>query len=286
MKIATKVVYNWNDRLGRYILVSDESFEYSGPIFTCKGASQQQNQILNSQQSFMNTLQKDFGTSFQGQQNIINSLTSALQPILSGGPSQFGFSAPEVSALNSAAINNTAAGVRNAQQAAGEASASTAGGNAVLPTNAAAQTQAGIAQAGAQQQSNQLLGIQQAGWQQGNQNFNNAVGGITNAGNMESPGTYANASNTAGSDAAGNASQIQQMNNAASPWNTIGGILGGIGSAALGVATGGASTALQGLGGAFNAINAGNQGIQGLAPVDSTSGAGMIPQVPMQGFNF
>ena len=286
MKIYNTISYNWNDRLGRYILVESSTTEYCGSVALCKGASQQQQQILNSQQGFMKTLQGDFGTAFQGQQNILNSLTSALQPILQAGPSQFGFSAPENAALNTLATSGTAAQTRNAQQAAGEQAASLGGGNSVLPTNAAAQTQAGIAQAGAQQESNQLLGIKQAGYQQGNTNFWNSVGATNSAGQLENPGTYAGSANTAGSDAASNAGQIQQMNNAASPWNVVGGILGGVAQTALGAGmgalTGGMSSALPGLlgglgSGVLGGMSAGGQ---------DTSGLGMIPEVPVSGFNF
>jgi hypothetical protein len=150
MRIQTKVVYNWNERLGKYILVETDGYDYLGTVFACKGASSQQTGIANSQQNFMNTLQQDFGTAFSGQQNILNSLTSNLTGILNAGPSQYGFSAPEESALNTLATSGNAQQYANAKAAAGQAAAAAGGGNAVIPTSAASQQQAGIAEAGAQ----------------------------------------------------------------------------------------------------------------------------------------
>jgi len=228
MKISTKVVYNWNDRLGCYILIEDLSRKWTGNIAYCKGAGSQLTDISQSQQDFMNTLQKDFGTAFSGQQNIISSLTSALTPILQGGVNQYGYSPSETNALNTQATTGTATQYRNAAQAAGQAASAVGGGNAVLPSSAAAQTQAGIAQSAAQQTSSQLLGIKTAGYEAGRQNFNNAVSGLTGVASLENPTAYASAANTAGSTAANTAQQVQTMNNASSPWNVVGGILGGV----------------------------------------------------------
>lgn len=290
MRIHSKLVYQWCDRLDKYILVEDVWRPFSGQIAYCKGAGSQLTSIANSQQSFMNTLQQDFGTAFGNQQSILNNLTNSLTSTLQGGPSQYGFSAPETSALNTLATTQNAANYQNAKQAAGAAAAAANGGNVVLPSNAAAQTQANIASQAAQNQSNALLGIKEAGYQQGNQNYNNAVSGLLGVSGQENPTGLAGAANSAGNAAANTANQVQQLNNAASPWNTIGGILGGIAGTALGVATGGLSTAAGGIssgilgslggpsitGGVYGNAGAPNMGIN-----FGNYGNGTLPNLPV-----
>lgn len=286
MRVQTKVVYNWNDRLGKYILVETDGYDYLGEVIACKGASSQQTSIANSQQNFMNTLQQDFGTAFSGQQNILNSLTSNLTGILNAGPSQYGFSAPEQSALTTLATSGNAQQYANAKAAAGQAAAAAGGGNAVIPTNAAAQTQAGIAQAGAQQQSNELLGITQAGYQQGNENWKTALGGLTSTAGLENPSGVAGAANTAGSDASQSATTVAQMNNAASPWNTIGGILGAVGGAALNFALPGAGAGLAGLSTIMGANNNAEGQLSGMTLDNGDGNLPSIPDQPMTSFGF
>jgi hypothetical protein len=281
MRIQTKVVYNWNERLGKYILVETDGYDYLGTVFACKGASSQQTGIANSQQNFMNTLQQDFGTAFSGQQNILNSLTSNLTGILNAGPSQYGFSAPEESALNTLATSGNAQQYANAKAAAGQAAAAAGGGNAVIPTSAASQQQAGIAEAGAQQQSNELLGIKQAGYAQGNENWKTALGGLTTTAGLENPSGIAGAANTAGSDASQSATTVAQMNNAASPWNVVGGILGGVGSAALNFALPGAGSLI---GGALGSLGEGT--LKGMTPDNGDGNLPNIPDEPMTPYGF
>ena len=197
-----------------------------------KGASAQQNQISQSQQSFMNTLQQDFGTAFAGQQNILSGLTKSLTSTLNAGPSQFGFSAPEVSALNSLAIQSNATAYENARAAAGAASAA-AGGGANLPTGAAAATQAQLAQNAAVNQSNALLGIQEAGFKQGAENYKESVSGLSTVAGLENPSGLAGQATNAGDAAMNSATTIQKANAAASPWAQVGGLVGSLAGAAL-----------------------------------------------------
>ena len=199
-----------------------------------KGASSQQNAIAGSQQGFMQTLQSDFGTAFSGQQNILNGLTKSLQSTLAAGPSQYGFSQPETTALNTLATSGNAQQYQNAKAAAGEAAAAAGGGGAVLPTGSQGETQAQIAQNAAQQQSNSLLGIQEAGYRQGSANYNEAVSGLNSTARIEDPNGLAGSSNTAGENAFGSATQINKENQAASPWGQVGGLVGSLAGSFLG----------------------------------------------------
>ena len=267
MQILTKAVYQMVPSGLR--LLYQEGFEYSGPVVQLKGATAAENSIAGSQQNFMNTLQQSFGTAFSSQQNILNGLTKSLNTTLAAGPSQYGFSQAETQALNTQATSGTAAQYQSAKAAAGEASAAAGGGNAVLPNNAAATTQAGIAQGAAQQESNQLLGIQEAGWQQGTANYNEAVSGLNQVASTENPNGLAGSANSAGSAAFGSASQIQQQNQAASPWGEVGGLVGSLGGAFLGGLGGGLGKSVFGGGGSSGGGGGGNSGI-------STSGAGIL----------
>lgn len=239
MIIHSKLVYQWCGSVEKYILIEDVSYPFNGQVSLCKGAGAQLSSIGKSQQDFMNTLQQDYGTTFAGQQGILKNLTNSLTSTLQAGPGQYGFSQPETAALNTLATTGNAAQYQNAKQAAGAAAAAAGGGNVVLPSSAAAQTQAQIASQAAQNQSNQLLGIKEAGYQQGNQNYNTALSGLNSAASLENPNGVASTANQAGRWAAGTATTVQNMNNAASPWAIAGGVLGGLADAAVGGLTGG-----------------------------------------------
>lgn len=209
------------------------------------GASAAQNQIGASQQGFMSTLQGDFGTSFAGQQNILNGLTKSLTTTLNAGPSQYGFSQPENTALNTLATTQNAQNYQNARAAAGAAGAAQ-GGGAILPSGSQGQTQAELASNAANAQSNTTLGIQEAGYRQGNANYNAAVSGLQGTAGLENPTGLAGQANTASGEAANTAATIQKENAAASPWAQASGLIGALGGAAISGLTGGLGGAAMG----------------------------------------
>jgi len=198
-----------------------------------KGSSAQQNSIAGSQQSFMSTLQNDYGTAFSGQQNILDGLTKSMNSTLAGGPSQFGFSAAENTALKTTATSSIAQSYQNQKQAAGAAAAAAGGGGAVLPNGSQGQTQAELASQAAQSQSNALLGIQEAGYKQGNANYKEAASGLTSVASLENPSGLASSANNAGEASMSSADAIQKADAAASPWAQVGGLVGSLGGAAI-----------------------------------------------------
>ena len=208
-----------------------------------KEASPGQTSIAGSQKNFMTSLQNDFGTAFAGSQNIINGLTKAMQTSLAAGPSQFGFSAPETTALNTLATTANATAYRNARAAAG-ASAAAAGGSSYLPSGGQNQIQADLAAKFAENQSNQLLGIQEAGYKQGNENFNNAAKNLEETASLENPTGLASAANQAGNDAFGSATTLFKQKQAASPWSQLGGLAGSLAGAGLNMLVPGAGSLL------------------------------------------
>ena len=207
-----------------------------------KGASAQQNQIASSQQNFMGTLQNDFGTAFAGQQNILNGLNTSLKNTLAAGPSQFGFSTPQLTALNTLATNSNAQAYQNARAAAGAAAQDAGGGNTVLPTGASAANAATLAEQSGQNTSNALLGIQEAGYKQGTENYNESVSGLNRVAETENPTAFASDANNAGGEAFGSATTIQKTNQAASPWPQLGGLVGSLGGSLLNKYLPGSST--------------------------------------------
>lgn len=253
MRIHTRLDYVWSAEKNDYVLVSEEGFDSpeNGQIALCKGADAAQNSLAASQASFYNTLSADYGTQFANQGAILSSLNTALAPTVAAGASQFGYSPGQVNALNSTAIQGTAQQYQGAQKTLQNNQAQQGGGNAFLPSGVASQNAATLAASGANQTSNELLGIQNAGYAQGNANYNNAVNALGGVASQYNPTGYSNSANSAGSSAASEANIIQQENTAASPLSIVGGILGGVATAAGGlVGLKNAGAGFSGLGGA------------------------------------
>lgn len=246
MLVTKFAEYVWSDKQSRYIPVRKMSEKWTGSVALCKGASAAQNNLANSQASFYNTLQGDYGQQFAAQSNILSSLNNTLNPIIAAGPSQFGFSQGETNTLNSTAIQGTGQQYANASQALKQNQAAQGGGNSLLPSGVQSQQQQQLASSAANQTSNQLLGIQSAGYAQGNQNFNNAVGAEQGVAGLYNPAGYAGQATGAGSSAFNSATTVNNANNAASPWGILGGVLGGAAGAFGSSLTGGLSSLFSG----------------------------------------
>jgi hypothetical protein len=244
MQIYTRIEFEWSQRQGRYIRVIQNSSPFYGQIALLKGASASQENLANQQAQYYSTLTNDYNTQFAQQSNILSSLNNTLSPIINAGPNQFGFSTAETNNLNSQAVQGTGQQYAAASQALKANQATAGGGNSYLPSGAQAAQQASLAAAGANQASNQLMGVQQAGYQQGYNQYQSALGEEQGVAGMYNPTGYAGQATGAGSSAFDSASQVQQMNNAASPWNVVGGLLGGALGAGLDSFTGGVGGSL------------------------------------------
>jgi hypothetical protein len=261
MLISIKREYIWSDRQDRHIITRDVRRPFFGQTAACKGASAQQTQLADSQQNFYNTLSSNYSQQFANQNAILGTLQNSLNPIVQAGPNQFGFSKAETNNLNSQALQGTGQQFKNASKALGESQAAQGGGNSYLPTGAQAQQQESLAASGANQASNQLMDIQQKGYDTGRAQYNAAVGQLGGVAGMYNPNGVAGEANTSGANAANTANQVTQLNNAASPWNLVGGILGGAASAGLDAFTGGlGGMALSGVGKMFSGGGGGANG--------------------------
>lgn len=238
MKITTRLVLNMNS--GE--VLSHDWYEYQGPLFQCKGATAAQTNLQQSQAAFYNVLQQDYSTQFAYSQSILKSLEATWSPILQKGPSQYGYSPQEDSALRSQATEGTATAYTQAAQALHNQEAARSGGDTYLPSGTEAQLDSTLLTNAAKEQSDLQLGITTEGYNRGYNTFMAAANVLGSAAGIANPTGYAGAASTAGADAGTTASQIQQANAASSPWGAIGGILGGAASAF----TGGFGTALGG----------------------------------------
>lgn len=248
MDISVIREHLWSDTQQRYIIVRDVRRPFFGQLAFAKGASAQQTDLANSQQNFYNQLSSNYSQQFQNQNAILGTLQKSLNPIVNAGPNQYGFSAAETNNLNSQALQGTGQQYANASKALGQQQAAQGGGNSYLPTGAQAQQQSSLAAGAANQASNQLMGVKQAGYQQGYNQYQSAVGQLGGVAGMYNPNGVASGANSAGGVANSEANQVTQLNNAASPWNLVGGILGGAASAVTGGLTGDLGTAVSKVG--------------------------------------
>lgn len=243
-KIYTKITGRF---VGNEIVLDTEEYIcYDGLVDKCCGASAAQNAAQTAQASAYTQMTQQATQVFGSDSSVFQNLQQTFQPTIAAGPSQQGFSAAEQSSLNSQAITNGGIAARNAKQATGEAVAAQGGGNnAALQSGVDTGIEAQVNESAAENTANQLGTIQNANYAQGNQNYNNAVAGLAGSTNaFNSANAAGSAATGAGVASANTANQIATQNNS---WmQAVSGALGGVGAAALGVATGGGSTALQG----------------------------------------
>jgi hypothetical protein len=169
--------------------------------------------LEGSEQSFQTALQNNYNTNFASQQGILANLNQTLAPIAEAGPNQTGFSAPELAALNTQAINTTGANYANAERAI---QTQTAGRNdsGNLPESGVDQAlKAQTASAAASQLSQEQLGITEANYATGRSNFNNAVGGEEALAGQYNPVATGGLANNANQQAFGEATEINQQEN-------------------------------------------------------------------------
>lgn len=200
------------------------------------GSSQNQNDINNAQIQFMDTLTAQYQQEFAQNQEILNTLTSSLQPIINGGPSQQGYSPQELAALNTEATQQAGQAYAQEEQAVNESMAAKGGGDLFVPSGATEQIDASLANSAETNLSNQKLNILQSDYQTGLSEYESAIGalsgvpGAIDTATTGAAGAVTNSSNAAASEA----NAITEANNS---WM---GLIGGVAGAALG--TGGISS--------------------------------------------
>jgi hypothetical protein len=247
MKVITRCVLDMETM--EWIHGEEESYDYCGPIDKCCGPTGEEKQEASAQQVYSQKVQNNYNTLFGEQQGVMSNLNNILTPIANAGPSQQGFAAPELAALNTQALDTTGANYASAARALGGqlAGRSTAAG-ATGPTQA---LQAQLASSAAGQLSGEQLGITQADYAQGNANWQKATGGLQALNSSYETGTAAGAGTQANQSAFGEADEIAQQQAQADQ-----AIAGGITTGAMDALTFGAGAANGGgFSGGMNALN-------------------------------
>lgn len=236
MRIHTRIEMVWCEERKQYVQIAEEGYDLpdNASIAYCKGASTQQTDLAKSQTDFYGTLMKDYDTQFVNQQNILGTLNNKLQPIVNAGVGQYGYTNAEDAAKRTQASAGTSQAFQNAKQSLGQSQAAQGGGDTFLPSGVKTQQQTQLATSAAQQESNQQLDITNQGYDVGRQNFNNAVSQEQGVAGMYNPTAYAGNATSSGSTAYNSADENAKLNNAASPWGAVSGLLGGVGASFAG----------------------------------------------------
>lgn len=178
------------------------------------GPSAGEKNIESQQDRFASTLQENYNQQFASQNDVLNGLNNALNPIVAAGPGQQGFSPQELAAQNTEAINSTGAAYKDAAQAVGgQLAGRGGGGSSGLESGIDQQIKGTLASKAAGNLSSQQLGITQNNYATGLQNFNNAVGGERALADLYNPTAYAQNADSANSTAFGEENQINTQEN-------------------------------------------------------------------------
>jgi hypothetical protein len=218
MRVITKAVYD----IETLELLHSEGYEYSGPVALCKGdstAKQAEKQQLAFNTQLMSIFQQQFGQ----QSKIFDYLKGKLQPMIDNPT---GLSAEGLAAARTANTDQFSAAYQNAQRALNAKMA--ASGESTLPSGVGAQLNEALLNAEAADKATGQNQITMQNEQLKQQNYWNAVNGLTGQQAQLNPLGYAGSA-TAGSGTVANLSQAVT----ASSGPTFGAILGGVAGGAL-----------------------------------------------------
>lgn len=194
------------------------------------GPSKQQTQTYDEQNAFYQQLNQEYSQVFGQQQSVLKQLQANLQPIINAGPTQQAFSKQQIASLNTMAQDQVATNYQHAIQGVQNQFSNQSG--AFVPSGVEQNLAGQVASSAAQQLSTEQNQILQNGFQLGNQDYESAVGALSGVANMYNPNGTAGAANNAGSEVGSTANEITNSNNS---WmNLVGGVLGGVGGAAVG----------------------------------------------------
>jgi hypothetical protein len=167
------------------------------------------------------TLSSSFSTAFASNQDILNKVNAKLTSSLNNPQ---GFDPKTLALMKTNASDTVAAQTGNAQTAA-NAYLATHGGSE-LGSGVAAQIKGGIAAAGATETAKEESGIDVQNGLLQNQNYWNAVQGLTSVANAENPTAYATAASGAGNSTADLSKAYLASQQAG--WQDVGGVISGV----------------------------------------------------------
>lgn len=176
------------------------------------GPTSQEKELQASSANFASLLQKNYNARYASQTDVLNAINRSLSPILSAGPNQHGFSAPQLAAYQTQAIQNAGAAARSAEQAARTFGAGQGGGGTSgLTSGITKQIESSIASQEAQAEGTQLNQITQADYATGAQNYWRAAGGAQALAAGYNPSSEMSGAIGENQTSFGQASQIQQQ---------------------------------------------------------------------------
>jgi hypothetical protein len=251
MKYSTRVVLQMTDDPSVYLLLEKDSHEFDGaPELAC-GPSGQEETAQAEQESLANQEASDFASRFGTQSGYMSTISKALEPIVSGGPNQEGFSAAEKANLETTNLNANAAANRNAAQSVGNALAGRGGGGTSgLTSGVDQQIKASIASQSANATAAGQNQIEAADYATGRQQFDAATQGLESLAGLANPGEFGSQATSGFGQSFQEADKIQQEKNAMQA-DIAGMVTGAVGDFTTGTEGGG------GLGGGLLALAGG-----------------------------
>ena len=198
----------------------------------CGGPSSTQLDLQSEEAQFYQTQIQAYNTAYQNFSAIQGKLNSQFDPILKGGPNQYGFNAQEDQTLRTQATEGTAQEYAKAKTALQENQAVEGGGTSNINQTGgpAGEENEELAATGAATESAENLGITEAGYQQGYTEYQGAVAGEEDLAAGWNPNSFAGSTNSAAQTANTEANTITQEQE--SIWGNVLGALGGIGAGA------------------------------------------------------
>lgn len=247
MRIHTKLTYDWSGDAA--VLVSEEGYEYGGPVCELKGPSKEEKELQKTQtalgkeqvefsqqqREFYDVMMKNYAQQFENQTAILKSINEAWLPVLEAGAGQEGFTPEQKTALQTQMMEETGASYRKAQQAVGESLAARGG----VPSGTDESLRAEIATAGAADVASKQTALTQANYERGYQKWLNAANILGGTAAQYNPTGYSQSATGAAAGAAGTyqgasstyasafdmAKTIKEQSGGF--WGAVGGVLGG-----------------------------------------------------------
>lgn len=199
------------------------------------GPSNEEVGLAKQQSNLSGALSSAFDQNYEKQSSALQTLNYSLNPVVSAGLGQHGFTSQELADLNTQALNTTGANYGNAARAVnGQLAGHTS--DSGLESGVSQQIKASLASSAAGQISSEQSQIGLADAQTGENNYWKAIGGQQALANAYNPAPYGGEATDANKLGFGEASQInterQQLTKD---------LVGGISGAALSFASGGLS---------------------------------------------
>lgn len=198
-----------------------------GSLFGHSGPSDAEKAAAKSDFQFTQTMQNEQSTQFANNQDALDTLKKAWDPIAKGGAYQYGFSSPEDAALRSSIENAGATATTNTVAAEELRQQQESGGADTMPTGANAALDTIARETGAQKTATELGNEKLAGYAQGHQNFTEATSAEAKIAELSNPTAYADAAVNASKQGLESQKNIDTQNANSMTSKLMGGIAGG-----------------------------------------------------------